>query len=159
MSNSNSLTDLVGSLSAVSGSISLGNKLSTSNREAEKTCIAKLSPNDLYAHANWKPRSVWEGGFDVAVWLNTPKGCMRPLQLSLRYADQSGDIFVPVDIFNPSLATTALLTGSMALTIKGKIGTIGLYLEGEIDGISISVDEWYVVPHIKMPSSGLSSNN
>lgn len=152
MSNSNSLTDLVGSLCAVSGNVSLGAKLSISSCEAEKTCIAALSPDDLYVHASWKPYSVWEGGFDVAVWLNTPKGCMRPLQLSLRYVDQSGDVFVPVDIFNPSLATTALLTGSMALTVKGKIDTIGLYLEGEVDGISVSIDEWYVVPHIKRPS-------
>lgn len=117
----------------------------------ESRQVVNLSSGDISAHANWRPTGIWEGSFDIAVWLRMPQGCQHPLQLALRYTDQRGDVSIPVDIFKPSTFSCALLNGSIRLAVSGRIKNVGLYLVGSDEDLSANVEEWHITPQITRP--------
>jgi len=104
-------------------------------------------------HANWQATGFWTGVFEVAVWIRLPQGSTHPLQLALRYTDQSGEKTVLVDMCQPGSYKSALLNGSIALDITGRVKTMGLYLLGMPKGETMSVDEWHFNPQIKRLAS------
>lgn len=105
------------------------------------------------SHANWQPAGFWSGVFDVAVWVRLPQGCQHPLQLALRYTDQRGEKTVLVDMCKPGSYKSALLNGSIALEITGRVKEMGLYLLGMPKSQAMSVDEWHFNPQIKRLAS------
>lgn len=112
----------------------------------ESRQVVSLSSGDISAHANWKPTGVWEGFFDIAVWLRMPQGCHHPLQLALRYTDQKGEVSIPIDIFKPSTFSCALMNGRIRLAVSGRIKNVGLYLVGADEDLSANVEEWHITP-------------
>lgn len=105
------------------------------------------------SHAHWQPAGFWSGVFDVAVWVRLPQGSQHPLQLALRYTDQRGEKTVLVDMCKPGSYKSALLNGSIALDITGRVKEMGLYLLGMPKGEVMSVDEWHFNPQIKRLAS------
>ncbi|MDO3387908.1 hypothetical protein QWI17_18835 [Gilvimarinus sp. SDUM040013] len=114
--------------------------------------IAEVPSSLASAHANWKPAGVWQGRFDLAVWLRLPQGCPVPLQLVMRYTDQRGERTVVVDTCKPGSFKSALLNGSVELTVNGAVKDMGLYLLDLPADVPLGLEEWHCQPQIKRKS-------
>lgn len=99
----------------------------------------------LAEHSAWIPTGNWHGMFDCAVWLRTPAGLTHPVQLALKYIDNSGEKIIQIDRCQPGGHSTVLLNGSIALTINARVRDMGLYLIGATDA-AIALEEWHLAP-------------
>ncbi|ARU29423.1 hypothetical protein [Cellvibrio sp. PSBB006] len=99
----------------------------------------------LSEHSAWTAAGNWQGMFDCAIWLRTPAGLAHPVQLSLKYIDNSGEKIVHIDRCHPGSHRTVLLNGSFGLGVNGRVRDMGLYLLGITDP-EIVVEEWHMTP-------------
>lgn len=114
--------------------------------------VTEVPSSLVSAHASWKPAGTWQGRFDLAVWLRLPQGCPEPLQLALRYTDQRGERTVVVDTCKPGSFKSALLNGSVELTVNGRVKDMGLYLINLPSDVPVGLEEWHFQPQIKRKS-------
>lgn len=69
------------------------------------------------------------------------------MHLVLRYFDRGGEVCAPIDNLKSSVYTHALLSNSIKLTLNGAVKNIGLYLMGDMNGLSFNVVEWSFIPN------------
>jgi hypothetical protein len=99
----------------------------------------------LSEHSAWSSSGNWQGMFDSALWLRTPAGLTHPVQLALKYIDNSGEKIIQIDRCHPGSHRTVLLNGSISVSVSGRVRDMGLYLLGVTDP-DIVVEEWHMTP-------------
>lgn len=99
----------------------------------------------LGEHSAWTSTGNWQGIFDCAIWLRTPAGLPHPIQLVLKYIDNSGEKIIQIDRCQTGSHRTVLLNGSITLAVNGRVREMGLYLIGASD-ITLTLEEWHMNP-------------
>lgn len=107
--------------------------------------LVDIPQSALNEHSAWLSAGTWHGMFDCAMWLRTPSGLTTPVQLALKYIDNSGEKTLLIDRCFAGAHRTVLLNGSINMTISGRVRDIGFYLLGATDG-DILLEEWHFTP-------------
>jgi hypothetical protein len=87
-----------------------------------------INVEDFMDHVAFTPSATWQGYFDCATWLRTPRGLTRPVQLLLRYVDSQGEKTLFVDRCGAGSCRTALLNGTILLRVCGKVREAAFFL-------------------------------
>ena len=82
--------------------------------------------------------------FNAAIWLNFSCPPKRPISFWLSYQDQGGRKSVLVDEQTLESATSAMLSGSVQLTVKGELEYLKACCGGVSDEEMFRVDELHV---------------
>lgn len=83
--------------------------------------VLAINVEDFMDHVAFTPSTTWQGYFDCATWLRTPRGLTRPVQLLLRYVDSQGEKTLFVDRCGPGTCRSVLLNGTILLQVCGKV--------------------------------------
>lgn len=110
--------------------------------------LVDIPVSALSDHSAWTAAGNWQGMFDCAIWLRTPGGLSHPVQLILKYIDNSGEKVVHIDRCHPGSHRTVLLNGSISLGVNGRVRDMGFYLLGITDP-EIVVEEWHMTPQTR----------
>lgn len=121
------------------------------NTETMDLHLAEVPPRLFLGHPNAQSRTSWNAWFDIAAWLRTPAGVMQPLQLVLKYHDDTGEQQILIDHCKSGSHRTALLNASLAVPVNGHVRRAGLYLSGVDRGIVIFLEQWHMVPQERRP--------
>lgn len=129
--------------------VSRARQQAVASRAPITTRLAEVPPSLLSEHREWSPDTPWQGSFDIAVWLRTPAGLSRPLQLALSYQDAEGEKVLPVDRCPDGAHHSVLLNGAVRLGVHGKVRDLALVLVDKSANTLVMLDEWHIVPQQK----------
>lgn len=90
--------------------------------------VLAINVEDFMDHVAFTPSGAWQGYFDCATWLRTPRGLTRPVQLVLRYVDAQGEKTLFVDRCSAGACRTVLLNGTILLRVCGKVREAAFFL-------------------------------
>lgn|SRR5690554_2285966 len=118
--------------------------------DSTKDLLLVEVPTSIFlGHSAAQRRGLWQGMFDIAVWLRTPLGVREPLQLVLKYWDDNGAQRIVLDRCYPGSHRTVLLNASFSLAASGQIHRAGLYLKATARPSAAYLDEWHLIPQGK----------
>lgn len=90
--------------------------------------VLAINVEDFMDHVAFTPSGEWQGYFDCATWLRTPRGLTRSVQLVLRYVDAQGEKTLFVDRCSAGACRTVLLNGTILLRVCGKVREAAFFL-------------------------------
>ncbi|MDQ2075982.1 hypothetical protein [Marinimicrobium sp. ABcell2] len=118
----------------------------TEPSSAKDLYLVEVPPPIFLGHPASQRRGVWRGVFDIAVWLRTPTGVQEPLQLILKYWDDSGVQQLALDRCHIGGHRTVLLNASFLLRVTGQVRRAGLYIKSIGRRPAVYLEEWHLIP-------------
>lgn len=111
--------------------------------------IFTIDVNRFNEHVAFSPSATWQGHFDCAMWLRTPRGINKPVQLVLRYVDAQGEKTLFVDRCAASGLRTVLLNGTVLLRVSGKVREGGFFLMDDNDAGDVIHEDAHFQPQYR----------
>lgn len=108
--------------------------------------ILAVDVESFMGHVAFTASAIWQGYFDCAVWLRTPRGLSLPVQLVLRYIDAQGEKTVFVDRCGARAGRTVLLNGALFLRISGKVREASFFLMDDNNAGDVIPEESHFQP-------------